>query len=550
MSDSNFYAKMQDVKENVSITENGMQGYKHTDHALTDFNFKVSSYRTSKGQAVNDFNKVLNEKDAYTLKYMMYLRDAREGVGERDLFKTTMLELLKSKVADKDEIVSTLIAQTPEYGRWDDLWVLLDTQYKADVVNAVKIQLASDMKKLVESKGKLTESISLLGKWMPSENASSRETKRLAHIFIKELKATPRSYRKMLSALRGKLNVVETLACANEWEKIDYNTVPSKANLKYKNAFLAHDEERRRTFLSKAIAGDKEVKVQMAVAFPHEIVHKYGRGYNMAYDQSLEAYWKNLKPCVGLKDTIVVRDGSGSMTCPVGGTGVTAMDVSTALAIYCSQYLEGSFKNKFITFSSQAQLVDLSKCGSLETKLRTTYSHGDCSNTNIENVFELILNTAWENNMKPEDLPSTVLVISDMEFDPSYSAGGWYGHSGFHADSNVFKKMDAKYRAAGYKLPKLAFWNVNSRTGTIPCKYNENGVLLISGFSQNVLSMVMNGKTDPYDAIIEELNKERYAPIPLVSFGSITPTAAKKTVTRKRSSTSSKKRVEMPEFLK
>jgi len=551
MSETNFYAKMADVKENVSYTENGMAGYKHTDHALVDFNFKVSSYRGNGTRALADFNKVLKEGDVYTLKYMMYLRDAREGIGERDLYKLCMLALLDSNVDNKNEIVSTLIASTPEYGRWDDLWVLLDTKYRSEVINAVKIQLASDMKKLVESQGKLTESISLLGKWMPSENASSQETKRLAHIFISELGATPRAYRKMLSALRGKLNVVETLACANEWEKIDYNTVPSKANLKYKNAFLAHDEERRRTFLSKAIAGDKEVKVHMAVAFPHEIVHKYGR-YVSGYDQSLEAYWKNLKPCVGLKDTIVVRDGSGSMTCTVGGTNVTAMDVSTALAIYCSQYLEGSFKDKFITFSSQAQLVDLSKCGSLETKLRTTYSHGDCSNTNIENVFELILNTAWENNMKPEDLPSTVLVISDMEFDPSYSTGGWYGHSGFHADSNVFKKMDAKYRAAGYKLPKLAFWNVNSRTGTIPCKYNENGVLLISGFSQNVLSMVMNGKTDPYDALIEELNKARYESIPLISFNGVgSSTSAVKTPKGTRKSSVRKtKKVEMPEFLR
>lgn len=550
MSDKNFYEKMKDVKENVSITENGMEGYKHTDHALVDFNFKVASYRTSKAQAVTDFNKVLKEGDKYTLKYMMYLRDAREGLGERDLFKTAMLELLKSNVSNKDEIVYTLISQTPEYGRWDDLWVLLDTVYKADVIAAVKAQLAADMKKLVAAKGEHNDSISLLGKWMPSENASSRETKRLAHLFINELGATPRSYRKMLSALRGKLNVVETLACANEWEKIDYNTVPSKANLKYKNAFLAHDEERRRTFLSKAIAGDKEVKVHMTVAFPHEVVHKYA--YGRGYDQSLEAYWKNLKPCVGLQDTIVVRDGSASMTSRVGGTDVTAMDISTALAIYCSQYLSGSFKNKFITFSSQAQLVDLSKCGSLQTKLQNIYRYGDCSNTNIQNVFELILKTAWESNMKPEDMPSTVLVISDMEFDPSAeSSRSWYYNSGMNAGSNVFKTMDAKFKAAGYKLPKLAFWNVNSRTGTIPCKYNENGVLLISGFSQNVLSMVMNGKTDPYDALIEELNDERYAPIPLVSFGgTASPLVAKRAGTRKRSSTSSKKRVEMPEFLK
>ena len=190
---------MADVKENVSYTENGMEGYKHTDHALVDFNFKVASYRANRGQAVADFNKVLKEGDVYTLKYMMYLRDAREGIGERDLYKVCMLELLKSNVANKNEIVSTLIASTPEYGRWDDLWVLLDTQYKSEVINAVKIQLASDMKKLVESKGQLTESISLLGKWMPSENASSAKTKACARYLMKKLNISAKVFAKNAS---------------------------------------------------------------------------------------------------------------------------------------------------------------------------------------------------------------------------------------------------------------------------------------------------------------------------------------------------------------
>lgn len=535
---SDFYSKMNAVAENVSITENGMEGYKHTDHALVDFNFKVASYRSDKEAAVKDFQKVLKEKDPYILKYLMYLRDAREGMGERDLYKTCILELLKStSLANKDEIVAALINGTSEYGRWDDLWVLLDTKYKDAVIAAVKVQLAADMKKLVESEGKDIQSVSLLGKWLPSENASSIKTKKLAHIFIKELGATPRSYRKMLSALRGHLNVVETFMCAKEWDKIDYNIVPSKANLKYMNAFLRHDEARRREFLAKALAGDKSVKINMGVAFPHEIVHAYHR--TAGYDESLEAYWKNLKPCVGLKDTIVVRDGSGSMCCTVGGTNITALDISTALAIYCSQYLEESFKNKFITFSSRAKLVDLSKCGSLRSKLDTCHNYNDCSNTNIQNVFELILDTAVESKLKPEEIPATVLVISDMEFDPAAGSGSYWG-GGFNAGSNVFKVMDQKFKAAGYKLPKLAFWNVNSRTGTIPCKFNENGVLLISGFSQNVLSMVMNSKTDPYDALIEELNKERYESIPLATFGT---KGTKKT-------TAKSKKVEMPEFLK
>lgn len=542
---TNFYNQMKSVQENVSFTENGMEGYKSANKsALVDFNFAIASYRSDKAKAVADFKKILAEKEPYVLKYLFYVRDAREGIGERDLFRLCIKELLKSNIKSKDEVVDTIIKEIPVYGRYDDMFLFVDTPYQEKLFSMIRAQLQEDFEHAKNDK-----SVSLLAKWMPSINASSQESKKLGRIFAKALNASEKEYRKMLSTLRNYINVLEIKTCANEWDTVDYNTVPSKANLKYKNAFLKHDEERRREFLSKALAGDKEVKVHMAVGFPHEIVHQYGRGYRMEYDQSLEAYWKNLKPCVGLKDTIVVRDGSGSMGCAVGGTSVTAMDISTALAIYCSQFLEGGFKDKFITFSSQARLIDLSGCGSLKSKLERTYREGDCSNTDIQNVFELILKTAWESQMKPEDMPSTVLIISDMEFDPSHESRGWYG-SGMNGGSNVFKVMDQKFKAAGYKLPKLAFWNVNSRTGTVPCKYNENGVLLISGFSQNVLSMVMNGKTDPRDALIEELDKERYSAIPLVDFGdsasAVSPTATKKRTTRKAVS----KTIATPEFLK
>ena len=505
----NFYAKLQNTQNNVSITENGMQGYKHTEHTLTDFNFKVSSYRGNKQQAIDDFKEVLKEKESYVLKYLMYLRDAREGIGERDLFRVCLKEFINSTFKDKDSIVDTIIKTTPIYGRYDDLFIFVGTKYEDLMCDYIKTQLKKDCLDYKNNK-----SISLLAKWMPSENASSKETKELAKLFRTKLGLTERNYRRILSTLREYLDVVEVKTCANDWDKIDYNKVPSKANLKYMNAFLRHDESRRREFLSKVLSHDKSVKVNMSVAFPHEIVAKW----STIYDQSLEAYWNNLKPCVGLKDTIVVRDGSGSMLSRIPNTNIKALDVSTALAIYCSQFLNDAFKDKFITFSAEAELIDLSNCGSLDSKLRLTYKEADCSNTNIENVFELILNTAVENNMKQEDIPSTVLIISDMEFDPSYASNRFYWNSGMNASSNVFKTMSAKFKAHGYTLPKLAFWNVNARTGTIPCKYNENGVLLISGFSQNVLSMVMNGETDPYQALIKELNKERYNDISLINF--------------------------------
>lgn len=523
----NFYDSMKNTVDNVSITENGMVGYKTTNHELLDFNFKIASYRNNITSGVEDFKKVLKSKEQYALKFLFYLRDAREGIGERALFKACLKEFVNcDTISNKNEIVNTIIDNIPTYGRYDDLFVLLDSKYDNLVLEKCRRQLSEDFENYKNGK-----SISLLAKWMPSVNAS-KKTRKLALRFVKYFKTTEREYRTMLSTLRSHLKIVERDMCAKKWGDIDYSAVPSKANLKYGDAFLRNDEGRRRDFLAKLRVGDKTVHINSSVNFPHEIVTKYGySGYHAVnYREDLEQLWKALKPCEGLKDTIVVRDGSGSMTSEIGNSKTTALDVATALAIYCSEHTNSAFKDKFITFSSRAKLVDLSKSESLASKLDECSKYDDCSTTNLENVFELILHTAIENDMKQEDIPSTVLVISDMEFNPAKTTNSYWNTS-MNFSSNVIKTVSAKFAAHGYKLPKLAFWNVNSRTGTIPCKQNENGVVLISGFSQNVISMVMNGENDPYVALVKELDKERYNAIPLVEYCASSEPKTKQTKT-------------------
>lgn len=514
---SDFYSNMQNTLDNVTYTENGMEAYKHTEHALTDFGYKTASYRNNTYKSIEDFKKVIAEKDPYILKYLMYLRDIREGLGERKLFRNCLPILLNSDIEDKDTIFSVILDGIIEFGRYDDLFTLLTTQYKDKVIELIKTQLNKDLETL-DNPEITNKSISLLAKWMPSENTSSQATRNLATYLRENLGMSSKEYRQTLSKLRKHLKVVETMTCAKKWNEIDYNAVPSKANLLYANAFLKNDEERRRNYLASLRLNVESVKINMSVTYPHEIVSKYSDNKSnwyiklKDYDESLEMYWKNLKASVGLDDTIVVRDGSGSMETLIGSGKTTALDVSTALAVYCSQYLKGTFKNKFITFSHNAQLIDLSDCESLHSKLEKIYKEDDCTNTNIQNVFELILKTARDNHICPEDMPKNILIISDMEFDPANS------YWGFNAGTNVFTEMQMKYKLAGYQLPKLIFWNVNSRTGAIPCINNENGVLLVSGFSQNILNMVMNGETDSYKALIKELDKKRYANIPLIKF--------------------------------
>lgn len=362
---------------------------------------------------------------------------------------------------------------------------------------------------------KNSKSVSLLAKWLPSPNTSSEKTKQNARYIYKNLGLTEREYRKVLSKLRTYIDVVERKMSARQWGDIKYEAVPSRANLIYNNAFLRNDEERRREYLSKLEKG--ETKINAGTLFPHDIVHKYcsasGYGYSLGkYDATIESLWKALPNTVNeCGNTIVVADGSGSMCCNVGGnTCVTALEVANALAIYFAEHSSGEFKDKYITFSSRPQLVDFSKCDSLRDKLRVALTHSECSNTNIEKVFDLILATAVNNHMKQEDMPRNVLIISDMEFDSCATCNNgsrWYAN---RPDARLFEVIKKRFKNAGYQMPRLVFWNVNSRTGTIPVKENDLGVALVSGFSTNVCKMVMSGKTDPYECLVETLMSERY----------------------------------------
>lgn len=520
---SNFMEAMKNMIDdvyNVSITENGAVGYRTTNKPLLDMNFKVSSYRKMSVEDITaDFMAAFHTDKVLAMQWLFYVRDCREGLGERRLFR----EVLKHLAKVSPHTVLAVIPYIAEYGRYDDLWVLLEDvhpQVTSEVLHLVKTRLSEDISCTLENKP-----ISLLAKWLPSANASSNTTKRYAAIIRKSLGVSEKKYRKTLSTLRKYTNVVETKMSAKQWSEIDYEAVPSKANLIYNGAFLRNDEIRRREYLGALSKG--EVKINASTLFPHEIVHRYSEGnywntrYKSMTDATLEGLWKALPDTVkGEGGTIVVADGSGSMNDRIDrNSEVSALDVAHSLAIYFAERMSGQFKDKFITFSETPQFVDLSNGKTLLDKLNIAARHTKVANTNIEAVFDLILKTAIENGMSQTDLPKNILIISDMEFD-GCAVGGtpttdYWGHVRYRerADAKLFKVIAEKFARAGYLMPRLVFWNVNSRTGTIPVKENDLGVALVSGFSPNVAKMVMSGKTDPYECLLETLNSPRYLPI-------------------------------------
>lgn len=483
-----------------TFTENGAVAYESSGHELLDFNFRLTDLRSSsENEIISSFKSVFYNNDIVTaIKYLFYVGDIREGLGERNIFRTCLAWLASSHPIETRKILYLI----PEYSRWDVLIKLVTIpQVKNDVIQLVRNQFIDDISSLCVNKP-----ISLLAKWMPSENASSLESRQLAKIFIRNLGMTPRMYRKNLSALRRHLDVVEVKMSANKWDEIDYSAVPSKANLNYNEAFYKHDAERRTEYLTSLVKG--ETKINASVTQPHEIVNKYNadnywyRPRIGRYDETLEQIWKAL-PSKNAGNTLVVRDGSGSMTSKVSGK-ITALDVATALAIYCSEHTKGSFRDKFITFSSRPKLVDLSRCSSLHDKIDLAYNEAEISDTNIYKTMRLVLDTAVANNLEQSELPDTILIISDMQFN-----GG-----SFNFNNSLFDSISNEFNYHGYKLPRICFWNVcGYNAKTIPMQSNEYGLILCSGFSPNNIKMFMSGEIDPLKILLDTINAKRYTPI-------------------------------------
>lgn len=503
---------MQNVKNmlnneyNTSVTENGAVGYRTSGKALLDLNFAVSSFRNASPEEITaQFVKAYYEDPKLAIRWLFYAGDVRQGLGERRLFKTILMYLAQSHI----EIARALMPLIPEYSRWDIVVALMDSPLAEEAVEMIQRQLQEDS--INKEKG---ISISLCAKWLPSENASADHTKQMARVLAKRLSMTNRQYRQMLASYRQYLDVVEVKMSSRRWADIHYEAVPSKANLVYNTAFLRNDEERRREFLGAVKKGEKTIHA--GVLYPYDIVHSYmdfekrpGWLYVKPVDDTLEELWKALPDYVqGAGNTLCIADGSGSMWTKVGNTGVSCLEVADAIAIYFSERCTGQFKDTYITFSQTPQFVDLSKGKTLFDKLSIAIHHNEVANTNIEAVFELILDTALKYHMPQKELPTNLLILSDMEFDTATRSsvnGRWVS-----PDEKMFDTFARRYASHGYSLPRLVFWNICSRTKTIPLRENALGVALVSGFSPTIAKMVLSNEIDPYKALVDQLMVPRY----------------------------------------
>lgn len=496
---------------NYTSTENGALTHVSTMDGLMDLFAMGAAYRTrSDEDVILLFKNAFDADPVYALKCLFYIRDIRGGQGERRFFRVATKYLASY---DTDAMRRNLI-HVPEFGRWDDLFVFIGTPLETEALNIVKHQLALDVQ---------CKTPSLLGKWMPSENTSSQKTRKTAAKVRKFIGMTPKQYRKTLSVLRARINVLERLMSEGRWDEIEFDKIPSKAGLKYKNAFARHDIERMKrnpevkTYAD--FAKDTTTKVNAKDLYPYEVVAKAGklmgcdsywsRGAAVAMDNTdrlmINKYWENLADYFNGKslNALAVVDTSGSMW---GLEASAPINVAISLGLYCAERAKGPFAGHYVSFSSRPQLVateGVDFCDKVQRIWRTNL----CENTNIEATFDMLLNTAIRNHCSQSDLPENIIVISDMEFD---RGRGYYG--GNSGTKTLMENIRAKWARAGYHMPHLIYWNVQARQNNIPEDIGVGNVSFVSGFSPSIFEQIMSGKTG-YDLMMEKLNSERYAVI-------------------------------------
>ncbi len=486
----NFLKKEADI----TLTENGGITNASSLSDCLDLFFRAGAMRNADEKDIADaVLRAFAESPLRTMKIIFFARDVRGGLGERRFFRIAV----KALAFHAPLSVEKNIGSFAEYGRYDDLLVLMDTPCESAAVKEISRQLTED-KKAYAAGGQ----VSLLAKWLPSVNASSAETRAAAKKLAKALSMSEKNYRHTLSALRKYTDIIENRLRVYDYT-FDYAHQPSRALFKYRKAFIRNDGRRYDRFIQSVKNGEQSYNA--STLYPYDIVRQcLDMKISPEERDTLDAAWNSLPDLTGSKNenAIAVIDGSGSMTWG-GGMNVRPIDAALSLGIYFAEHSEGSFANHFITFSQKPRLVEI-KGSDITEKTRYCATYNECANTDLEAVFDLILRTAVRNHLKKSDMPAKLYIISDMEFDSCIEGGN---------SLTMFNAMKGKYARYGYKLPQIVFWNVNSRRNNIPVTRSQTGAALVSGFSPAVFDMVMGGEISPEAVMNSVIGSERYSRI-------------------------------------
>ena len=457
---------------NNGLTANGAVTNISSLNPLVDLFFQIGA---SRGKDLRQAFRAAYDADKnLALRIVLWARDARGGAGERQMF----IDLVKYLATFDRVMAARVLIRAPELGRWKDLVSFFETELKEEAMSLIAVALANDN--------------GLCAKWMPRKGPAAAQLRRF-------LELDARSYRKLLVSMT---NVVETKMCAKDWNSIEFDKLPSLASARYQKAFGRNAYDSYSKYLSALEKG--EATINAGAVYPYDIIKSLRTGSEVASN----AQWKAQPDyCDGSTENVLpVIDVSGSMGVSAGGMqNLTCMDVAISLGLYISERMTGAFQDQFITFSESPQMHKVT--GSLKDRVGQIRRSNWGYNTNLQAVFDLILTAATRNKVAESEMPTKIVILSDMEFD---DACGSRSYSSRGRVTN-FEAIDQKYKDAGYKRPDIIFWNLNAREGNCPVTAGEAGTALVSGFSPSLMRSILSGKNvTPFDIMMETIGKDRY----------------------------------------
>lgn len=477
---------------NTTVTENGAATHITTESDCLDLFATIGALRhASDTEIENRFVRAFMENKDLATKLLFFARDIRGGLGERRVFRT----ILRWLANNAPDTVRKNLPYVAEYGRYDDLLSLINTPCEKDAAAILKTQFQNDMEHL-----KNGEAVSLLGKWLPSVNTSNPESVANGKKIARYFGMRNEEYRKALTALRKEIKIIENNLREKDYT-FDYEKCPSKAMYRYRRAFLRNDGERYSEFLERVNRG--EAKMHAEVLYPYELVASCLdpfdriRKIDKNEETVLNTTWNALTAFDTEENMLAVIDTSGSMYS--GTYHPEPAAVALSLGLYCAEHNHGVFHNHFIEFSATPRLIEI-KGDTFVDRLRYLSTFNEIANTNLAAVFDLILDTAVKYELPASELPTKLIIISDMEFD----------YCIYNADLTNFDYAKKKFESNGYRLPDIVFWNVDSRNTHQPVTMNEEGVALVSGCTPRLFSMVTGDLASPYDLMMETLSSDRY----------------------------------------
>ena len=461
------------VKNQSVRTENGMKARANTANALTDLFFKIGAMRGK--NVIPAWTAAYVQDAALAGRIALWARDVRGGAGERKIFRDILTDLAKN---DKDRAIA-LMHKVPELGRWDDLFVLINTELESYAFEMIRQALEKNN--------------GLCAKWMPRKGEEATKLRAF-------LGWSPKFYRKRLVELT---KVVEQDMCANKWDDINFNHVPSVASARYKKAFARHTAKYKE-WAAKLVSTDPkvkaEVKVNAGAVYPYDVIKGIGYGYSPENENHVIAQWEALPNYVGDASILPLVDVSGSMTSRVGtNPSLTHLDVAVSLGLYLADKNKGKFKDTFLTFSGSPDLVHLK--GNVVQKVKQMSTSKWEMNTDLHKAIQKVLDVAVQGKVPQEEMPQMLLVLSDMQFDQCV-----------RYDDSAMQMIARKYEEAGYAMPAIVFWNLNARDNA-PAKHNDKGVALVSGFSPAIVKSVLSADLSqftPEGIMMKTIMSERY----------------------------------------